>query len=84
MAPPGPAGLAAGPLAGELLTNDLIHNSAEFRGDAAPQVRWQAGGTSYTSLEPVTDRAPGAEAPRESGEIKAGGLAEDRAASSFI
>jgi dipeptidyl-peptidase-4 len=82
MAPPGPAGLAAGPPAGELLTNDLIHNSAEFRGDAAPQVRWQAGGTSYTALEPAStvDRAPGAEAPRESGEIGAGGLAEDRAA----
>ena len=71
-------GLSAGPLSGELLTNDIIHNSAEFRGDAALQVRWHADGASYTALEP-TQAGTAESAPRDSGEIGAGGLAEDRA-----
>ena len=61
---------------GEQLTNDLIHNTDELRGDTAPAVRWNAEGTAYTTLEPA---APGAEQQRDTGEIGAGGLAEERA-----
>ena len=61
---------------GEQLTNDLIHNTDELRGDAAPAVRWNAEGTAYTTLEPA---APGAEQQRDTGEVGAGGLAEERA-----
>eukprot|EP01043_Picozoa_sp_COSAG02_P009322 COSAG02_NODE_314_length_24915_cov_18.575596_22_plen_526_part_00 len=72
--------VAAGVDDGELLTNELIHNTAKLRGDAPPSVRWMAGGNAYTCLEPAAaavDAHVGA--PRETGEIGAGGLAEERA-----
>jgi hypothetical protein len=42
---------SAGAVDGQLLTNDLIHNSAELNAAASPAVRWLAGGTAYTALE---------------------------------
>lgn len=64
---------SAGRDGGEMLTNELIHNTDEFRGDAAPSVRWMANGSAYTCLEPAQ---AGATQGREMGEIGAGGLAE--------
>lgn len=67
---------SAGREVGEMLTNDLIHNTQEFRGDVAPSVRWMTGGSAYTCLEPAV---AGDTQGRETGEIGAGGLAEERA-----
>ena len=46
-------GLAAGPPTGELLTNELIHNGADFHAAAPPQVRWRSDGVSFSALEPL-------------------------------
>ena len=87
-------GLAAGPPTGELLTNELIHNGADFHAAAPPQVRWRSDGVSFSALEPLhaAQQRPAAgasttlqqrmerdERQLDSGEIGAGGLIEDRA-----
>ena len=58
-------GLSAGPISGELLTNEDIHNTTRFNTAASPEVRWLGDGHAYTVLErrhglaPTTSELPG-------------------------
>ena len=48
-------GLPAGPAAGERLTSELIHNTAELSPDPAPAVRWLQDGAAFSALEPAAE-----------------------------